>query len=147
MDKFRIFSYLCYFKPEFVPKLTIENMYSSLLVWLFLGPWIHKKCGVVKFSNRYLLLFVEEVDVYIVAKDPIFNTALNTAYQLSYSTHCKITGFSFVFSFLLLINMSFFCQAYTFGLCEISNFNFMWLIEGNYPPKAPTKNNRPPWPP
>ena len=38
----------------------------------------------------------------------------------------------------------FFCQAYTFGLCEISNLNFMWLIEGNYPPKAPTKNNGPP---
>ena len=32
--------------------------------------------------------------------------------------------------------MSFFCQAYTFGLCEISDFNFMWLIEDNYPPKA-----------
>ena len=29
------------------------------------------------------------------------------------------------------INMSLFCQAYTFGPCEISNFNFMWLIEDN----------------
>ena len=32
-------------------------------------------------------------------------------------------------------------------LCEIEVFNFLWLIWDNYLPKAPTKNNRPPWHP
>ena len=29
-----------------------------------------------------------------------------------------------------------------FRKCEIQNFNFMWLIQDIYPPKAPTMNNR-----
>ena len=34
-------------------------------------------------------------------------------------------------------------QKFLFQKCEILNFNYMWLIEDNYPPKALTKNNRP----
>ena len=41
-------------------------------------------------------------------------------------------------------NMDFFCPAYKVGGGgEIENFNFVWLIEDNYPAKAPRRNNRP----
>ena len=112
-----------------------------ITMWIFLMKSLWDVCHekLINLLGRYGILNIF-MDVSHILEMII--CTVNQLKTISIVRDCSTT-----FPVMSCLNIASGSEANISTSCEMEIFNFLWLIWDHYLTLAPTKNNRPPWPP